>query len=438
VNGILLNVALVLLFILIGGFFSASELALVSLRDAQVRRMAENDPRGAAVARLRADANRFLSSVQIGVTLAGFFSAAYGGSTLSGPLAAVLTGWGLPQGVAGTVAFVVVTIVISYLSLVLGELVPKRLALQRPETVARAVAPVLSRVATISRPLIWLLGRSTNAVVRLLGLDPRAADDGVSEEELQDMVRTHRSLGLEERRLLGDVFGAADRTVASVMIPRTEVEFLSGDMTVGEAVREVIDRAHSRYPVTGATVDEILGVVHLRDLLTALLTDRDAARQQVRRFVRPVPLLPTGKPMLDALAELRARRAHLAVVVDEYGGTAGIVTLEDILEELVGEIEDEYDLDTPSEADGAALDGLLHRDEVAERAGITLPPGPYETLAGYVQTALGRVPVVGDAVDVGGHRLTVTEMDNMRVARVQVDPEEQADATGDADRPRGR
>jgi putative hemolysin len=222
------------------------------------------------------------------------------------------------------------------------------------------------------------------------------------------------------------------------MIPRTEVEFLSGDMTVGEAVREVIDRAHSRYPVTGATVDEILGVVHLRDLLTALLTDRDAARQQVRRFVRPVPLLPTGKPMLDALAELRARRAHLAVVVDEYGGTAGIVTLEDILEELVGEIEDEYDLDTPSEADGAALDGLLHRDEVAERAGINLPPGPYETLAGYVQTALGRVPAVGDAVDVGGHRLTVTEMDNMRVARVQVDPEEQADATGDADRPRGR
>jgi putative hemolysin len=435
VDGIVVNIALVLLFVLVGGFFSASELALVSLRDAQVRRMAENDRRGETIARLRADSNRFLSAVQIGVTLAGFFSAAYGGSTLSGPLAEVLAGVGLPEGIASTVAFVLVTIVISYLSLVFGELVPKRLALQRPEAVARAVAPVLDRVATISRPLIWLLGRSTNAVVRLLGLDPRTAGDDVSEEELQDMVRTHRSLGPEERRLLGDVFGAADRAVAAVMVPRTEVEFLAGTLTVGEAVRDVIDRAHSRYPVTGATVDEILGVVHLRDLLTALLTDRAAARQQVKEFARPVPLLPTGKPLLDALAELRARRAHLAVVVDEYGGTAGIVTLEDILEELVGEIEDEYDVGGPPQADSAALDGLMHREELADRTGIRLPPGPYETLAGYVQTTLGRVPDVGDAVHVDDHTLTVTEMDHMRVARVRADREEQPDSTGDVERP---
>jgi putative hemolysin len=420
VDGILSSLALVLLFVLIGGVFSASELALVSLREARVRRMAETDRRGRRVARLRADSNRFLSAVQIGVTFSGFFSAAYGGSTLSEPLAAVLTNGGLPPGIAVTLAFVLVTIAISYLSLVLGELVPKRLALQRPEAVARAVAPMLDRVASLSRPVIWLLGRSTNAVVRLLGLDPRASDDDVSAEELRDMVRTHRGLGAEQRRVLGDVFGAADRTVAAAMVPRTEADFLDADMTVGDAARDVLARSHSRYPVISGDVDDVIGVVHVRDLLTALLTDPAREREPVRRVARPVPMLPTGKPLLDALRELREQRAHLAVVVDEYGGTAGIVTLEDILEELVGDIEDEYDPQVRPSTE-SELEGLLHRDELAERAGVELPPGPYETLGGFVQTRLGRIPHVGDAVRYRDHRFTVTEMDGMRVARVRVD-----------------
>jgi putative hemolysin len=420
VNDVLLSLALVLLFVLIGGVFSASELALVSLRDAQVRRMAEADRRGERVARLRGDSNRFLSAVQIGVTLAGFFSAAYGGSTLSGPLGAVLIGWGLPEGAAGTVAFVLVTIAISYLSLVLGELVPKRLALQRPEAVARSVAPMLDRVAGLFRPLIWLLGRSTNAVVRLLGLDPRASDDDVSADELRDMVRTHRGLGAEQRRVLGDVFGAAGLSVGSAMIPRTEVEFLDSGTTVGDAARDVLRRAHSRYPVIASDVDDVVGVVHVRDLLTALLTDPLSEQQEVRRIARPVPMLPTGKPLLEALSELRAQRAHLAVVVDEYGGTDGIVTMEDILEELVGDIEDEYDPQARPASD-SEFDGLLHREELADRSGIEIPDGPYETLAGFVQTRLGRIPQPGDAVRYGGHRFTVTEMDGMRVARVRVD-----------------
>ncbi|WP_219418319.1 hemolysin family protein [Pseudonocardia nigra] len=417
-DGPLLSLALVLLFVLIGGFFAASELALVSLRDGQVRRMADADRRGARVARLRADENRFLSAVQIGVTLAGFFSAAYGGSTLAEPLGAVLTGWGVPAAVAGTTAFIAVTVAISYLSLVLGELVPKRLALQRPEGVALAVAPALDRIAAAGRPLIWLLGKSTNGVVRLLGLDPKASDEGVSEEELQDMVRTHRSLGPVERRVLGDVFGAADRTVGASMVPRTEVEFLPAAMSLREATSDVLDRSHSRYPVIGATVDDVVGVVHIRDLFTVLLRDPDAADRELREFARPLPFLPAGKPVLDALSEMRAGRAQLAVVVDEYGGTDGILALEDILEELVGEIEDEYD---PAPVDGETdLDGLLHRDELTDRTGIRLPSGPYETLAGFVQTRLGRVPREGDTVETGAHRFTVTQMDGLRVARVRV------------------
>ncbi len=419
-DAILWSLALVLLFVLIGGVFSASEMALVSLREAQVRRMGQADRRGARVAKLRGDSNRFLSAVQIGVTLAGFFSAAYGGSTLSEPLGAVLTGWGLPAGIASTVAFVLVTIAISYLSLVLGELAPKRLALQRPEGVARAVAPMLDRVATLSRPLIWLLGHSTNAVVRLLGLDPRASDDDVSPEELRDMVRTHRGLGAEQRRVLGDVFGAADRSVSTAMVPRTEVGFLDAATTVGDAARDVLGGSNSRYPVINGDVDDVVGVVHVRDLLTALLTDPATERQEVRTIARPVPKMPTGKPLLEALRDMREQRAHLAVVVDEYGGTDGIVTMEDILEELVGDIEDEYDPQARPSAD-SEFDGLLHREELAERSGIELPDGPYETLAGFVQTRLGQVPQPGDAVRFRGHRFTVTEMDGMRVARVRVD-----------------
>ena len=208
---ILVNIGLIVVFVLIGGYFSASELALVSLRESQVARLAARGRRGARVAKLREDSNRFLAAVQIGVTLAGFFSAAYGGSTLTDPLAMLLTGWGLPHGLAETAALVVVTAAIAYLSLVLGELVPKRLALQRAEAVSTFVAPVLDRLASLCRPVIWLLSRSTNVIVRLLGLDPHAGGEQVTEEELRDMVVTNQQLTAEERRVLGDVFGATDR-----------------------------------------------------------------------------------------------------------------------------------------------------------------------------------------------------------------------------------
>jgi len=419
VNGVLTSLALVLVFVLVGGYFSASELALVSLRDSQVDRLPGK--RGDRVRKLRSDSNRFLASVQVGVTLAGFFASAYGGSTLSEPLAEVLVGWGVPTGIAGTAAFIAVTAFISYLSLVLGELVPKRLALQRSEGVALFVAPTLDRVATLTRPIVWLLSASTSAVVRMLGLDPRAGGDDVSEEELRDMVSTHGELGTEERRVLDDVFGAADRQLGAVMIPRTEVSFLDADTSLADAARDVLDKPHSRYPVIGRTVDDVVGVVHVRDLLTAALVDGHAART-VGDLARPVPLLPGSKPVLSALTEMRANRTHLAVVVDEYGGTDGIVTMEDILEELVGDIEDEYDPAAAASADATEFDGLLHREELAEATGIVLPDGPYETLAGFVQAQLGRVPSVGDALEAHGHRFTVVEMDGRRVARVRVAP----------------
>jgi putative hemolysin len=433
VSDVVTSLALVVLFVLFGGFFAASELALVTLRDSQAERIPGR--RGDRVRKLRADPNRFLASVQVGVTVAGFFASAYGGSTLSGPLADLLTQWGVPAGVAGTVAFIAVTAFISYLSLVLGELVPKRLALQRPEAVSRAVAPVLDRIATLSRPVVWLLSRSTNLVVRMLGMDPRAGGDEVTGEELRDMVVTHGELGVEERRVLTDVFGAADRQVSSVMVPRTEVEFLEAGTALPEAARGVIDKPHSRYPVIGATVDDVVGMVHVRDLFTELLTENGSAtRRTVGDIARPVPLLPGSKPVLTTLAEMRANRAHLAVVVDEYGGTDGIVTMEDLIEELVGEIEDEYDPAAANRGDTTEFDGLLNRDELAERSGVRLPEGPYETLAGFVQTNLGRVPEKGDEFEADGRRFSVVDMDGRRVSRVRIAalaPAREEDAVGE-------
>ena len=309
----------------------------------------------------------------------------------------------MPVGIAGTVAFIAVTAFISYLSLVLGELVPKRLALQRGEGVALFVAPVLDLVATVDPA-----GR-----LAAVGVDERPRADArpgpagraarrSREEELRDMVSTHGELDAEERRVLTDVFGAADRQLSEVMVPRTEVEFLAA-ATAARRRRpaRVLDKPHSRYPVTGETVDDVVGVVHVRDLLTAGARHRrrTAAARTVGDIARPVPLLPGSKPVLAALTEMRANRTHLAVVVDEYGGTDGIVTMEDIIEELVGEIEDEYDPAAPAGPTATRV----RRPAAPRRAGRAdrhrrCPTGPYETLAGFVQTQLGRVPAVGDVV----------------------------------------
>nr|WP_218888927.1 hemolysin family protein [Saccharopolyspora hordei] len=413
---------MVLLFVLVGGYFAAAEIALVSLRESQVRKFAERDRRGARVAKLRADSNRFLSAVQIGVTFAGFFASSYGGATIAVRLEPVLAGWGLPIGLAASIALILVTLFVSYLSLVLGELVPKRLALQKPEGVSLATAGVLDRLASLSRPVIWLLSKSTNGVVRLLGMDPRAHEEPVSEEELRDMVRTNEQLTVEERRLLSDAFRATDRVLGEVMVPRTEVDFLDVTTPVSEAIEAVADKPHSRYPVIRETADDVVGFIHVRDLLTR--AHRGDART-VGDLTRPVIALPASKPVLATLSQMRRRRGgHLAVVVDEYGGTAGIVTVEDLVEEVVGEIWDEYDPSAApagAKADGSyEVDGLLHRSDFEQQTGIRLPDGPFDTVAGFVVSLLGRVPEEGDSADALGYRFTVRAMEGHRVSQLRV------------------
>lgn len=417
---LLANVGLVLLFVLIGGMFAAAEMALVSLREGQVRHLQSRGGRGERVSRLAQDPNRFLSAVQIGVTLFGFLSAAFGGATLADDLAPVLVSAGLPAGAAQTTALVVITVLISYASILLGELVPKRLALQRPEGAALLLAPVIDRIALLFRPVIWLLSRSSNLVLRLLGSDPEAGREQVTEEELRDLVAAHQTLGEQERQVIDEVFAAGRRRLGEVMLPRTEVDFLEAATPVEEAVRHVSSRPHSRYPVLGRSQDDVVGFVHVRDLFGAAQVD---GRTTVGELAREVAVVPGTKHVLPALSEMRRAGQHLAIVLDEYGGTDGIVTLEDLVEELVGEIRDEYDVEEePGRARGVReLPGLLNLDEVAERTDIRLPEGPYESLAGFLLAELGRLPQPGEALVFAGHRFVVTELDGRRIASVRVE-----------------
>lgn len=420
-----LNIALVFVFVLVGGVFAATEMALVTLRESQLNAIAARGRRGEKVAGLARNPNTFLSAVQIGVTVAGFASAAYGATSIAPSVAPLLESWGLPEALAMTTATVLLTLVIAYLSLVLGELVPKRLAIQRNAQFAYAVAPVLDGFATIMRPVIWLLSVSTNAVVRLLGGDPHKAADELSEEELRDIVATHQSLPDDERRILDDVLSLRGRQVSEVMRPRPEVVALDGSASVAEAIVQVRELPFSRYPVTDASLDDIVGFVHVRDLFEAAAEDSTRA---VLGLMRPVEYVPSTAGVLPTLTLMRAAGHQIAVVVDEYGGTDGIVTLEDLVEEVVGEIFDEYDTEDRMSDAGGPLDGRLNLQDFAEITGIALPRGASDTVAGFVTEMLGRLAVVGDTVEVPGATIRVTAVDRRRIAEIRVALHEEPDA----------
>ncbi|MEV4168506.1 hemolysin family protein [Nonomuraea sp. NPDC049709] len=416
------NIALVLLFILIGGFFAAAEIAMVSLRDSQVRKISQHGRRGERVAKLARDPNRFLSAVQIGVTVATMLSAAFGADRLAAQLVPVLEGWQVPPAVSPVMALVLVTLAISYVSLVLGELAPKRLALQRAEGLSLYVAPFLDRIASLSRPIIWMLSKSTDGVVRLLGGNPKADREEVTTEELRDMVVGHTDLTADERKLIGEVFAAGKRQLREVMLPRTEVEFMEADTPLNDAARLAAALPHSRFPVYRESYDEVIGFVHVRDLLDPELAGRTEPLSAVVP-IRAAKFVPASKRLLTTLNEMRDEGQHLAIVVDEYGGTAGIVTMEDLVEELIGDIRDEYDVEEDIvilPAGEIEIDGLTNLNDFATETGIRLPDGPYETLAGFVMAMLGHVPAAGERVEFSGFELTVTELDGRRIARVRV------------------
>ena len=363
--------------------------------------------------------------MQVGVTFAGFFSAAFGASTLSAPFADWLQGQGVSEGLSGTLALVLVTIAISYLSLVAGELTPKRLALQRAEGFALLVAAPLNAIAKASRPVIWLLSKSTNVLVRLLGGDPKASAESISQEELRDLVAAHESLSSDERRLIDEVFRAGEREVREVMTPRTEVGFLDASMTASRAAKQVADSNWSRFPVSGRDQDDVVGFVHVRDLF---LPNHPAGRAAtVGDLAREVKRLPGTAGVLTALSEMRRENQHLAIVVDEYGGTDGIVTLEDLIEEVIGEIYDEYDAEVEPEARSRpaarARSTACSTSTTSPRPpGCSCPTARTRPPRATCSPSSAGCPRSATRSRWRGGRSQVVELDGRRIARLRVDP----------------
>ena len=407
---------------IIGAFFVAAETALITLRDSQVQKLADsNGRRGKRLEKLVKNPNRFLAAGQVGVTFAGFLSAAYGEKRISPIIVPRLEDLGLSAGTAETISFLLSTLVVAYLALVLAELVPKRLGLQHAERYALFLAGPIDVMAKVFTPFIALLSASTNVVVRILGGNPKAGREQISGEELRGMVAAHEELTTAERELIDDVFEAGEREIREIMIPRTEVAFLDADLPAFKAAKIISDLPHSRYPVSDGSQDEILGFVHVRDILAPDIRERSI---RVGDLVREIARLPGSKRVIPALSDMRAAGSHMAIVVDEYGGTDGIVTLEDLVEELIGDIRDEYDTDAsegviPPSKD-VVVDGLLNLDDFQDETGLELPEGPYDTVAGFMAAGLGRMPAMADEIVHENATLTVVEMDALRISRIRV------------------
>ncbi|BCJ45680.1 membrane protein [Actinoplanes ianthinogenes] len=406
-----------MVLVLLNAAFSGSEMALISLRESQLQRLERQTRTGRTLARLARDPNRFLATIQIGITLAGFLASAAAAVSLAQPLIE-------PLGFLGTAAepaaIVLITIVLTFFTLVVGELAPKRIAMQRAEGWALLVARPLDVLATLSRPVVWLLGKATDLVVRMAGGDPDAGREEVSAEEIRDMVAQQQEFTPEQRTIISGAFEIADRTLREILVPRRDVLILPADLPAAEGLRRLVAGAHSRAPVTGPMgLDDVLGVVHLRDLI--------GAEGPVRGHMFDPLFLPETLKIADAMRQLRTQRQQFALVVDERGAIDGIVTMEDLVEEVVGEIYDETDRDVQSvvrEEDGAMLlPGTFPIHDLPD-IGVELDEqdeGDYTTVAGLVLARLGHIPTApGETVAIDGHTAEVVEITGRAITQLRL------------------
>jgi putative hemolysin len=424
----MLDLAIVLVLVLLNGVFALSELAVVSARRSRLRAMAEAGRPGAAAAlALAEDPGRFLSTVQIGITLVGILAGAFSGAALGGRLAAWLSGLGISQAVAEPLGFGLVVALVTYLSIVVGELAPKRLALRHAEGLACAVAPAMAVVSHVAMPIGWLLDASTDLIFRLFGR-AEAPEEKVTEDDVRALVAEAERTGTiesAERRMIAGVLRLGNRLVRGVMTPRGEVDWL--DATAGDgAARTVLMRtAHSRLPVGEGSPEAMLGVVQSRELLAALLAGRPL---DLRAAARRAPVVPDTADALDVLTMLRAAEVPMALVHDEYGHFEGVVTPTDLTEAIVGALRSDAE---PGEEPAAVrredgswlLAGWMPADEMAELIGIALPEERgYHTAAGYVLAAAGRLPPVGGTVETQGWCFEVVDLDGRRIDKLLARP----------------
>jgi magnesium and cobalt exporter, CNNM family len=428
-DGVLGQILFLVILTILEGFFVAAEISLVSVRRSRVDQLVEEGNATARlVRRLINDPGRFLAVVQLAVTFIGFFASAFAAVVFVTGFASLLEQLGIDPTTASSVGLVVVTVILSLFTIIFAELVPKSISLANPERAALLVARPMDLLGRLLAPVVFIVTGVTRAVTRVLGVSQRQ-EVTISVDELRLIVERGGEQGVleaEEEQMINAVIELGERRVHEVMVPRVAIQALPVDATLEEAIDLVISEGHSRIPVFHDTIDEIVGILYAKDLLPYLRADA-GPRPGLRKLLRPPVLVPESMSIDDLLHELQRRKVHLAVVLDEYGGTAGLVTIEDLLEEIVGEIQDEYDVEEPLVVrisdDEFRIDGRADVDELNELFDLDLKledSDEYDTIGGLVYHRVGGVPAPGETIEVDGLVLTVESTDGRRVGKVRV------------------
>ena len=439
-GSIILKLLLLFVLVIINAFFAMSEIAIISLNDNVVDKQAEDGNKKAKkVKKLTENPSNFLSTIQIGVTLAGFLTSASASSSFAAGLTEKLVSLGtpIPANVINGISVVLITVIMSYFSLVFGELAPKRMAMQKPEKIAYSVVGILLVVKTITAPFVKILSASTNLIVRLCGFDPNANEESVTEEEIRMMVDVGQEKGVIEdiqKEMIDNIFDFDDIDVSDIMTHRTDMFAVEDTDSLEQVVSISIEHGYSRIPVFHEDPDNIIGIVYIKDLLKYISSSlpKDKGPKDVMREAYYVPFSKSCGALFNEMCE---KHMQMAVVVDEYGGTAGIVTMEDLLEAIVGNIQDEYDNEDEEIVEVSenvfTIDGTAYIEEVNELVGDIIPEGDYDTLGGFLISRLGYLPKDGDMTEVEFENLkfTILNVEDRRIGkiRVEITPKEETD-----------
>ncbi len=422
-----------LILILLNSFFAAAEIAVISLNDAKVKKLAESgDKKAATMLKMVEEPNGFLSTIQICITLAGFLGSAFAADTFSD----MLVGWmvrheflALSENVLNSISVVIITIILSYFTLVLGELVPKRIAMRNPDKLARAVCGFIAAMSTILKPIVWLLSKSTNLVLRIFRINPNEIGEDVTEDDIRVMIDAAEEKGdidADSREMLENVFEFDDISAGDVMVHRTDMTVIYDTDTTEEILNTIVESGYSRLPVCSETIDQVIGLVRTRELLLAL---REKDSIDIREVMQEVFYVPETIKANRLLQEMKKNKSHMAVVVDEFGGTAGLVTMEDLLETIVGDIYDETDKEEPNEIEALSEDswrisGNAAMDDVEELIHMDLPldEEEYNTFGGFIIANLSYIPHAGDhpQFDYGDFSVYVEQVGDRRIEWAKV------------------
>ena len=429
---IFLSLFVTFLLTLANGFFSASEMAVVNAKRAILEPEADDGDRKARQALdLATDSSQFLATIQVAITLVGFAASAFAATSLSSPFAGWLASLGVPASIAGPGATVLITLMVSYFSIVIGELVPKRIALADAEGVAKAVAGPVRAFMTIAKPLVWLTSHSAEGLASLMGIANPDDRQGASEDEIKYLVTDADDLTDEEKTMIHDVMDLGDAIAREVMIPRVDMTAVEDSDSLYEVLDLMRKTGYSRVPVYHDTVDKVVGIAHIKDLLAPIIDQRSEA-DKISRYMRQATFVPDTKDIMPLLSEMRASHEQMVIVIDEYGGTAGVITLEDIVEEVVGEIEDEFDPDnrylTQLSEREWMVDGRFSIDDAIEMGWPIEDSEEFETVAGFVLEMADKLPRPGDAIEHEGYTFMVQSMRGRRISLLRVTaPEAEAE-----------